>query len=361
MIRTGTNRIASATVIFLLVATTALCEAQQVVFRTSMLESLLMPVSNNAVATITVGQQQFIVSFLGIGPGKSFSDTLSGTMVLAPESGRWKYAAPVPGGAGRLAAVAVSIGELAYVFGGYTVAEDGTEVSTPWTHTFNPVSGKFRERAAMPVPVDDAVAVTYAERYIFLISGWHDVGNVNLVQRYDTQTDTWRQATPVPGRAVFGHAGGIVGNRIVYCDGVAIRPHADKSRDYVANDECFIGIIDEQDSRRIDWRTIDAHPGAPRYRMAAVGVTDRQSVMFIGGTQNPYNFNGIGYDGRPSEPAADALLFDVNSLTWQRLRIAGTATMDHRGLVAYGDGWLTIGGMLSGQAVTDQVIRYTFQ
>ncbi len=359
MIRIATNRIVWAALIFQWVTTTALCEEQQDVFQTRMLDSLPMPVSNNAVAAVTVDQRQFVVSFLGIGPGKSFADTLSGTMVLDPESGQWNIAAPVPGGAGRLAAVAVSIGELAYVFGGYTVAEDGTEVSTPWTHTFDPVSGEFRERAAMLVPVDDAVAVTYDERYVYLISGWHDIGNVNLVQRYDIQTDTWVQATPTPGKAVFGHAGGIVGNRIVYCDGAAIRSHSDKSRDYAANGECFIGIIDEQDSRRIDWRTIDAHPGAPRYRMAAVGVAERQSVMFIGGTENPYNFNGIGYDGKPSEPASGALLFDVNSLKWQRIPISGTATMDHRGLVPYRDGWLTIGGMLSGQTVTDMVIRYT--
>ena len=40
---------------------------------------------------------------------------------------QWREAAPVPGGVGRLAATAVAVGELAYVFGGYTVAEDGSE------------------------------------------------------------------------------------------------------------------------------------------------------------------------------------------------------------------------------------------
>lgn len=339
---------------------TAFGDVEQSVFRATELAPIPVPLSNNAVTTVTVGQRQFAISFLGIGSGKTFADTLSGTIVLDPESGHWNVAAPVPGGAGRLAAVAVSIGELAYVFGGYTVAEDGGEVSTPWTHTFDPVTGKFGARASMPVPVDDAVAVVYEQRYIFLISGWHDIGNVNLVQRYDTRTDTWVQATPIPGRAVFGHAGGIVGNRIVYCDGVAIRSHADKRRDYAASNECFVGIIDGDDSRRIDWRTIDAHPGAPRYRMAAAGVAARQSVVFVGGTENPYNYNGIGYDGRPSEPVNDALIFDVRTLKWTVLENTGPATMDHRGLVAYADGWLTIGGMLSGQIVTDKVIRYTF-
>ena len=39
----------------------------------------------------------------------------------------------------------------------------------------------------MPVPVDDSVALSYKERYIYLISGWHNDGNVNLVQVYDTK------------------------------------------------------------------------------------------------------------------------------------------------------------------------------
>jgi hypothetical protein len=211
------------------------------------------------------------------------------------------------------------------------------------------------------VPVDDAVAVTYADRYIYLISGWHDLGNVNLVQRYDTEDDVWVQATPIPGKAVFGHAGGIVDNRIVYCDGVAINSYADRARDYGAVDQCFMGIIDAGDGRHIDWRTVDAHPGAPRYRMAASGIADRSGVMFIGGTENPYNFNGLGYDGNPSEPVSGALLFDVNSLSWQQIPTDGIATMDHRGLVAFGDGWLTIGGMLPGQTVTDKVILYTIE
>ncbi|NOX70620.1 MAG: galactose oxidase [Gammaproteobacteria bacterium] len=361
MIKTSRRHWLTGYVVFLVLAATVCNAERQDEIRMVELASLPMPVSNNAVTVVTVGQRQFVVSFMGIGSGKTFRDTLSDTTVLDTTSGQWRVAAPVPGSAGRLASVAVSTGELAYVFGGYTVAEDGAEVSTPWTHSFDPVSGVFRDRAPMPVPVDDAVAVSYEQRYIYLISGWHDIGNVNLVQRYDTQTDTWVQATPIPGKAVFGHAGGIVGNRIVYCDGVAIRSHADKRRDYAANDECFIGIIDENDSRQIDWRTIDGHPGAARYRMAAAGVVERQSVMFVGGTDNPYNYNGIGYDGRPSEPVDDALVFNVNSLEWTTLSTVGTATMDHRGLVASDGGWLTVGGMLSGQIVTDRVVQYTFR
>jgi hypothetical protein len=160
----------------------------------------------------------------------------------------------------------------------------------------------------MPVPVDDAIAVVYQEQFIYLISGWHDFGNVNLVQQYDVIADTWSQATPTPGRAVFGHAGGIVGDTIVYCDGVAIEPHENRRRDFVASPECFLGIIDTEESRRIDWREIEPHPGKPRYRMAAAGSTEDAGVIFIGGSENPYNYGVVTRGGCIAVPGRDRLL-----------------------------------------------------
>jgi hypothetical protein len=213
----------------------------------------------------------------------------------------------------------------------------------------------------MPVPVDDAVAVAYADRFIYLVSGWHDLGNVNLVQRYDTETNTWEQATPTPGPAVFGHSGGIVGNTIVYCDGVAIEAHDDRRRDFVAVPDCLLGVIDTENSRRIDWRSVRYHPGLPRYRMAAAGVPAMNGVLFIGGSENPYNYDGIGYNGEPSDPSAGALLFDIDTQSWTVIDVEGPATMDHRGLAPFKGQWLTIGGMTSEQRVTDRVVSYRLE
>jgi len=322
--------------LFLLAANYAVAENVALVLDTKGVHSLPEPVTNNATTRVNVGGHQYVVSFNGLGESRTHNDTLAVTYVLDAASGQWSESQPVPGGVGRLASAAVSVGKLAYVVGGYTVAANGEEVSTPWLHSFDPVTGNFEELTPMPVPVDDTVAVTYADRFIYLVSGWHDLGNVNLVQRYDTEVDDWQQATPIPGRALFGHAGGVVDNKIVYCDGVAVQPYVDRRRDYVASDECFLGIIDAQNSRRIDWRKVDRHPGAPRYRMAAVGVASLNSVLFIGGSENPYNYNGIGYNGDPSEPAANGLMFDLRTLTWQVLPQNSPSTMDHRGLVVLG-------------------------
>lgn len=316
-------------------------------------------ISNNALVSLTAADNEYIVSFAGLGAGRTHTDTLASTWVFDRNSDAWTRAADVPGDVGRLASTAVSAGQLAYVFGGYTVAEDGSEVSTPWAHSFDPATGVFDERAAMPVPVDDSLAVTYADRYIYLLSGWHNSGNVNLVQRYDTVEDSWVQATPIPGPGVFGQAGGIVGNTIVYCDGVAIEAHTDRRRDFVASNNCFLGAIDPDDTSRIDWRTLPPHPGAPRYRMAAAGSEELNAVVFLGGSDNPYNYNGIGYNGEPSQPASGLLMFDVTSREWTLLESGVAATMDHRALVEFRGALVTAGGMLADQQSTNRVTAYT--
>lgn len=325
------------------------------------LPALPEPVSNNALVAINTPPGDFLVSFAGLGAGRQHGDTLATTWIYSEYAGEWVEGPPVPGGVGRLASTAAAAGPLAFVFGGYTVEEDGSEVSTPWVHAFDPLTRQFEERSPMPVPVDDAVAVTFEDRYIYLISGWHDSGNVNLVQRYDTVDDVWVQATPTPGPGVFGHSGGIVGNVIAYCDGVAIQPHSDRRRDFVATGDCLMGTIDPKDSRRIDWRTLPAHPGAPRYRMAAGGSKRLNAVVFVGGSDNPYNYNGIGYNGEPSGPSAGVLLFDLETGEWRSVDSGQAATMDHRALVQFGGGLVTAGGMLAGQKTTDRVIVYSIK
>jgi hypothetical protein len=332
--------------------------AQMGLQQSASVPALPEPAANNAVASVKSGRREYLVSFNGLGVGKTYADTLDVTWVFDSREGLWEQAPPVPGAVGRLASVAATAGKKVYVFGGYSVARDGTEVSTPWTHVFDPRKREFEERAPMPVPVDDAVAVTYEDRYIYLVSGWHDLGNVNLVQRYDTKADSWRQATPIPGPAVFGHAGGIVGNTIVYCDGVAVEAHGDRRREFVAVPDCLLGIIDPDDGRRIDWRTVPYHPGAPRYRMAAAGIPKLNALLFVGGSENPYNYDGIGYDGNPSEPAAGALLFDIDEQRWQVVDVEGESTMDHRGLVPFEGQWVTVGGMTPNQRITGRVFSY---
>ncbi|WP_284216679.1 Kelch repeat-containing protein [Agaribacter marinus] len=330
-------------------------------------------VSNNAVTSVVVGDQQYILSFSGLGKGKKAPNVHNRTYIFNVQDNTWKRGKDVPIQApvisiddsgeehrlfGRLASVATSIGKHAYVFGGYTVGYDHTEVSIPDVYKYAVDTDTFTQMSPMPVPVDDSIALTYQSRYIYLFSGWHNDGNVNLVQVFDTQRDTWQQASPFPGRPVFGHAGGIVDDTIVICDGVSVKYYANKRRSFTAEPACFIGKISTDNPNKIDWRTL-AHPtGKARYRMAAYGDVERQQLMFVGGSDNPYNYNGIGYNGEPSTADGSVWIYDIHKNTWS-VKAGNLETMDHRGLIKLSqkdkNNFATIGGMNSQQEVLNTV------
>ena len=89
----------------------------------------------------------------------------------------------------------------AWLFGGYTVAADGSEESMAGVYRIRPGEPELQWVTNMPVPVEDSVLLVYQDRYIYLVSGWHDLGNVNLVQVLDTQTLTWTRCIGLHGIA----------------------------------------------------------------------------------------------------------------------------------------------------------------
>ncbi len=315
------------------------------------------PVSNNAVAWGMADGQTVLVSLMGLGPEKTWRDVHARVYARPLPGSAWSTLPPVPG-PGRLAGTAVQLGGDVIVIGGYTVAEDGNESSVSRVQRLHLARGDYTDLAPMPVPVDDTVALVYKDRYVYLVSGWHDHGNVNLVQVYDAETDRWSQATPFPGRPLFGHAGGIVDRTLVICDGVALRTHVDRPRGFEAEPACFVGVIDAADPRRIEWRRLPHHGGPGLYRAAATGSARLGLIVFAGGSDNPYNYDGIGYDGSPSAPSARVFGYRVADGRWLELGELPVASMDHRGLVEYGDDFFLIGGMRERQQVSDQVLRF---
>lgn len=319
------------------------------------------PVSNNAVALVTIDNMQYLLSFMGLGENKDHHAVHNKVWALKLGDEQWQSKSAVPSSLplkGRLASIAVAIKEDAYLFGGYTVAEDHSEISSPDNFKYQLKTDRFFRLADMPVPVDDAVALVYQQRYIYIISGWHNDGNVNLVQIYDIQTDSWQQGSPFPGRPVFGQAGGIVGNFMLICDGVKIQPLKNKRRTFASETACFSGQIDNKEMTRIDWRLVDHPTGKARYRMAGTGLSGKNRIVFAGGSHNPYNYNGIGYDGNPSQPVSQLWIFDIKTLSWKVQKVK-PATMDHRGLIYTGDSLMVIGGMGSNQTVLNEVTQYS--
>ncbi len=314
-------------------------------------------IANNAVAASTVDGRDRLFTFLGLGAGKDFRAITTKAWALDLALGRWEALPNVPGPVGRIAATAQAFGERVYVFGGYSVAADSKETTSPAVNIYDVRKRSYSRGTDIPVPVDDTVSAVWRDRLIFLISGWSVDNNIDAVQIYDPALDRWRRATSVPGVPVFGHAGGIARDSIIYCGGARVQ--APKSPKYVINPECYRGDIDPLDPTAVAWRGIASHPGGSRYRAAAGAVQTGGvvGVMFVGGTSNPYNYNGVGYDGQPSEPEAASWIYDIDRNVWVEGPRLTAPSMDHRGLVATGGAWWTIGGFGRAQTVSNQVTR----
>lgn len=315
------------------------------------------PLSNNAVAVLEQDGRSTLYSFYGIGPGKSFKDISRAAYAYDIAANRWRSLSPPPVSEGRLASVAVGLGGRIWLFGGYTVAPDGEEVSTPEVLAYDPSTDRWQRRADMPLPVDDAVALAYADRYIYLVSGWHNDGNAADVQVYDSASDVWFAASSFPGMPVFGHSGGIVGNRIVIIDGVAVLGMKEGRRQFGLVSQAWHGEINPDDPSAIIWRKITHHGGPPLYRAAGGGGADHGLALFAGGSTRAYNYDGIGYDGLPSEPVSGVFGYDPVNDVWMRFADKKRASMDHRGLPYAAGAYWTIGGMATDQTVTPWLDR----
>ncbi|TDR18449.1 Kelch repeat-containing protein [Marinicella litoralis] len=314
-------------------------------------------VSNNAVAYLQLDGQDQFYTFNGLHRGKSYTDISNHAFVW--KKGQWQTMMVPEQQLPVLASTAVAVNGSVYLFGGYTVAADHSEKSIPNVWRIDGINDQWYAMPVMPVPVDDAVAVVYQNRYIYLISGWHDVDNVDLVQVFDTKALTWQQATPFPLPAVFGHAGGIVGRKILICDGVKVLKTSNKKQ-FLPSPACAMGTIDDQDPTVIDWEQIPHHSGTAYYRMAA-GSHASTEIHFVGGSDNPYNYDGIGYNEVPSKPSNGWRVYDVITKTWKVNNHDQSASMDHRALLNSPHGFVILGGMIENQLVTDQIIYHKKQ
>ena len=318
-------------------------------------DPLPAPLSNNAVASVKSRGSLLLFSLMGLGPKKTWDATTNAAYSLDPDTGKWAEVHAVPGTVGRLAAAAAGAREHIFLFGGYVVDGQGGETTLPDVNVYEPLTDRWFRAEDMPVAVDDSVAGVYHDRYVYLIGGWSKTDTVRDVQVYDGQKNTWSKATPIPGTAVFGHAGAVVGDTIVYVDGAHKNPAGEQPK-YVASDECWMGKIDHHDATKIQWSKLPNHPGTARYRIAAGGSEKDQRIYFSGGTDKPYNYNGVGYDGQSLEPSPVTFAFNVRSHQWETLSLnTPDPTMDHRGLLVIQEGLVIVGGMQKGQQVTTRV------
>jgi hypothetical protein len=311
--------------------------------------SLPHPITNNAVAAVDTPDGVAVFSFLGLDSTKVWNGVTNAAFRWDTSEDSWQTMEPVPG-PGRLASTAQVVNGLIYVIGGYTVAEDGSEESVPDVNVYDPATDSWSRAADMPLPTDDAAAGVWHGNRIVVVSGWHETGNVPVVQMFDPQSDSWRTATPIPGPPVFGHTGAVVGDHIAYVDGTAV---VEGQPRFVIEESSWVGTVNALEPSTIAWFPVSPHPGPPLYRAAAASLGGY--ALFIGGTNNPYNYSGIGYDGIAADPLRQVLAYAPGLDRWRWLPAPPVATMDHRNAGIAGGRVFLVGGMLDGQVVSNQV------
>lgn len=310
-------------------------------------------VASHAVASLKGGLELY--SMMGVGPRKTWDDITNQMYILHVASGKWSDGRPVPGVAGRLGASAIGAKGQIFLFGGYVVDGQGTEITVSDVNSYVPTDQRWYRAADIPVPVDSAVIGVNHDRYIYLVGGRSKSGPVNNVQVYDAEKNTWSQGTPLAGTPVFGHAGGLADDAIVYVDG------AEKSTaggsPYLASDECWLGKIDRKDPSKIEWSKLPPHPGPARFGIVAgAGERDRR-VLFSGGTANPHNFKGLDSEGKPAEVSAVTFAYDVHSNRWETItEDTYDVRTDSGGILSTPIGSMILGGMVKNQAVTARVM-----
>lgn len=316
-------------------------------------EPLPEAVSNNAVAMLKVKGQIELFSLMGLGAKKTWDSVSNNAYSIDADSGKAYTIHSIPGTAGRIGAMAIGVADYLFLFGGYVLYQGGG-MAVPDVGIYEPAGDRWLRGADMPVGVGDAVIGAYRDRYVYLIGGRSNRGPVSDVQVYDVEKSRWMQATAIPS-AVFGHAGAMVGDTIIYIGGAQTNPAGESPR-FVASTECWRGKIDRHDFKRIVWTKLPSHPGSAQFRVAAGGSEKDGMIYFSGGSDDPYDYNGIGYDGKPAEPSPVTFAFNLRTGKWETLdNNTPNPTMDHRGLLVTHEGLVIIGGMDKSQQVTAKI------
>ncbi len=317
---------------------------------TSTLPALPEAVSNQLVLQTTVRGKWYLASFAG-------TSTLAGedhnkAWQLTQGSAIWQPLPSVPNQArqsGRLASAGVVMSNQFYIFAGADQLPNGSEKILSDSYRFSPLTQTYSKLPDMPVAVADSLALAYQNRYIYLISGRQQEGNVNLVQFFDNFSQKWSQATPYPGAAVAGHAGAVAGHQLLVCDGISKDFEQQPEGQLVPTAACYLGEIDAKQAHQIRWKKIAHHGGPARFRQAAIAfkLNDEAAVAFIGGRDHPSANSG-------SHPIY------VYALKQQRWLQASTTTpvQDLRSLVELDGEIYSVGGIDANNNVSSAPIKH---
>ena len=127
----------------------------------------------------------------------------------------WKLVSKLPGGPLALPAVAV-LGGYIYIFGGCSMLTAGNVVNHADAYRYDARDNTWTTLHSLPAASRGLSAVA-TDRYIYLLGGYGSTFNAEALV-YDTQTNAYRHATPLPvplmavpfvrnGRKLYGAGG----------------------------------------------------------------------------------------------------------------------------------------------------------
>lgn len=318
------------------------------------MDPLPIAVSGNAVAAEKMDKTTYLYSFMGIGQKRTWDAVTNQAFSLNTETGKWTELKPVPGPTGRVDAAAISARDAVYLLGGFTVAGQGEQTSVRSMEMFLPGRAVWYRAQDMPISLDNTVVGVYRDRFIYTIGGRSNRDPVQKVQVYDAEKDSWTDATPLAGPAVFGHAGGIVDDTIIYVDGAQLSPSGTPR--YAPATESWMGKIDHKDPLKIQWTKLPSHPGAAHYQIAAAASERDHRIYFSGGSEKLCNRAGITYDGTPAVASPMTFAWDLKAGKWEVITDkTPNPTLGNRALLVTSKGLVRIGGMEADGKVTSIV------
>lgn len=311
------------------------------------------PVTNQSSALVMQNGSAIVYTFFGLDSTKTADGVHRKSFKLNLTNGESARIDDVPDSLGRLASSASVIKNKIYIAGGYAVFADGSEKSSNQLYRFDPQNESFELLAPIPIPIDDHIQAVYQDSLLFLVSGWSDSANVSAVQIFDTARNSWQIGTSLPeelASKTFGGAGIIVNDTIYALGGATF------TKFYPPGKGFYKGAISKNDPSKILWVKADPYLGKFRYRSAVFHQEGK--IYFVGGSNETYNYNAISYaEQRPVAPNKTSLVYEISS---GKFSITPTKyeVMDLRNLVHNSEiGVYLVGGILTGQEVSDQVIK----
>lgn len=316
-------------------------------------------VSNNALCTATVNGIPYVYSFSGIDSTKDCDGDHLRSFRYNTATDEWEIIAPLPDAlGGKIAAGASTVKNKIYIVGGYHLASNCNEISSQKIHIYDPETNSYEaDGAPLLRAIDDQIQAVWRDSLIYVISGWSNNGNVVDVQLYNPTENEWKAGTFVPNNSnwrVFGASGTIIGDTIYIAGGAGNW----NGSTFPATQFFRKGIINPDTPTEITWEG-ESESLARGYRMGAASVDG--NAIWIGGSDETYNFDGIAYNGSGGVGALDRITF-FDPVTGQLDQLFGyiPTIMDLRGVAKISPTeFIIAGGMEANQEVTNKAFKIT--